>query len=79
MRLVAISLLALTTLTGCMTLHADVPAEVVRQHIAREDGIELAAVCSHDGRSFSEGAVLCMADQRMVCDPSARWVKEDGC
>jgi len=79
MRIVAISLLALATLSGCMSLHADVPAEVIRHHIAREDGIELASICSHEGRSFSEGAIACMAQQRMTCDPSGRWVQDGGC
>lgn len=49
MRIVAISLLALTTLSGCMTLHATVPEEAVRHHIAREHGVELGAICSHEG------------------------------
>lgn len=79
MRIVAISLLALTTLSGCLSLHADVPEEVIRHHVAREEGIELAAICSHEGRSFSEGAVACMADQRMSCDPDGRWVRDGGC
>lgn len=79
MRIVAISLFALVSLTGCLTFHADVPADAVRQHMAREDGIELGAICSHEGRSFSEGATLCMAERRMVCDPRARWVQDDAC
>lgn len=77
MRIVAIPVLALATLTGCLSLHADVPEDVVRRHIALEEGIELAAVCSLDGRSFSEGAVACMAGQRMTCDASGRWVPEE--
>jgi len=56
MRIVAISILALVTLSGCMTVHAYLPDEMVR-HIARKDGVELGAICSHEGRSFSEGAV----------------------
>ena len=79
MRIVAISFLTLATLSGCVSLHADVPEEVVRHHIAREDGIELAAICSHEGRSFSEGAVACMAGQRMSCDPDGRWVQGGSC
>ena len=79
MRIVAISLLALTALTGCVSLHAAVPEEVVRQHIAREEGLEMAAICSHEGQSYSEGAVACMAERRMACDPTGRWVEEGGC
>ncbi len=78
MRIVAISFLALTTLSGCMTVHADLPEEMVR-HIARRDGVELSAICSHEGRSFSEGAVACMAKQRMTCDPTGRWVQAGAC
>ncbi len=79
MRSAVISLLALAALPGCVNLHADVPEDVVRRHIAEEEGIELAAVCSQEGRTFSEGAVVCMADQRMTCDPSGRWVAKGGC
>ena len=79
MRLVAIPLLALTTLTGCMSLHAKIPEDVVRRHAAREHGVELASVCSHEGKSFSEGAVACMAGGRMTCDPSGRWVRNGDC
>ena len=79
MRIAAISLLALATLSGCMTLHADIPEDVVRRHIAREDSVDLGAICSHEGRSFSEGAVACMAKQRMTCDPTGRWVQGGAC
>ena len=79
MRIAAICLALLVTVTGCMTLHADVPAEVVRQHVAREEGITLASLCSHEGREFSEGASLCMTQRRMVCDPSGRWTKDGDC
>jgi hypothetical protein len=79
MNIVAISLLALATLSGCLSLHADLPEEVVRRHIAREDGVDLAMICSHEGRSFSEGAVACMAKQRMTCDPTGRWVQDGAC
>ena len=79
MRIVAISLLALATLSGCLSLHADLPEEVVRRHIAREDGVDLGAICSNEGRSFSEGAVACMAKQRMTCDPTGRWVQDGAC
>jgi hypothetical protein len=79
MRIAAISILTLASLTGCMSLHADLPEEVIRQHVAREEGLELAALCSLDGRSFSEGAVACMAGQRMTCDASGRWVGEEAC
>ncbi len=79
MRTVAISLLALATLSGCITLHADIPEDVVRRHIAREDGVDLGAICSHEGKSFSEGAIACMAERRMTCDPTGRWVKDGAC
>ena len=79
MRIAAIALLALVPLTGCMTLHAHVPEEVVRQHVAKEEGIDFAAICSHEGNSYSEGAVACMAGQRMTCDPSGRWVGDGDC
>ena len=78
MRIVAISLLALGTLSGCMSLHADLPEALVR-HIAREDGVELSSICSHEGRSFSEGAIVCMTERRMTCDPTGRWVGDDTC
>jgi hypothetical protein len=79
MRMFAISILSLATLTGCLALHADVPEEAVRQHIAREEGIELASICSYEGKNFSEGAIACMADRRMTCAPSGRWISEGGC
>jgi hypothetical protein len=78
MRIVAISLLGLATLSGCLSLHADLPDEMVR-HIARKDGVELGAICSHEGQSFSEGAIVCMAKRRMTCDPSERWVQDGTC
>ncbi len=78
MRTVAISLLALATLSGCVSLHAELPEELVR-HIAREDGVKLSAICSHEGRSFSEGAIVCMAKRRMSCNPTGRWVQDDTC
>jgi hypothetical protein len=78
MRVVALTLFALTTLTGCVALHANLPDDMVR-HVARRDGVELGAVCSLDGRSFSEGAVACMAKQRMTCDPNGRWAKDGAC
>ena len=79
MRILAISLLGLATLTGCMTLRADIPEDVIRRHMAHEDGVELGAICSYEGRSFSEGAVACMAKQRMTCDSTGRWVKDGPC
>ena len=78
MRIVAISLLALATLSGCISLHADLPEELVR-HMAREDGVELSAICSHEGRNFSEGAIVCMTDRRMTCDPTGRWMQDGDC
>ena len=79
MRLVAISLLAVVVLTGCVTLQAEVPEDVVRRHAALEHDIELAAICSHQGKSYSEGAVACMAGRRMTCDPSGRWLSQGDC
>jgi hypothetical protein len=81
MRIVASSLLALalTPLSGCMTLHADVPEEVIRRHVSQEEGIDLSAICSHEGKTYSEGAIACMAKQRMTCDPGGRWVKNGDC
>lgn len=79
MRMLAISLLALAPLTGCLSLHATLPEDAVRRHIAQEDGVELGAICSLEGRSFSEGAIACMAEQRMTCDASGRWVRDGGC
>ena len=67
----------LATLTGCVSVQADVPEEVVR-HMARQDGVDLGATCSQDGKRFSEGAISCMANQRMVCDPAGRWVQDRG-
>ena len=79
MRFTTTLALAAAALTGCMTLHADVPDEVVRHHIAREEGIEIAAVCPHAGQRYSEGALACMADQRMRCDTNGRWIQAGAC
>jgi hypothetical protein len=79
MRIVTISLLMVATLSGCVALHANIPEEVVRRHIAREDGVDLGAICSHEGKSFSEGAIACMAERSMTCDPTGRWVKDGAC
>lgn len=80
MRFIAIPLFALAAagLGGCMSLHANVPEDAVRRHMAKEEGLELAALCSLDGRTFSEGALVCMADRRMTCDPSGRWIPAEG-
>lgn len=79
MRTLVLSSLALALFTGCMSLHATLPEDAVRLHMAQEEGLDLGAICSLDGRSFSEGAVACMVGQRMTCDPSGRWVvAEDG-
>ena len=78
MRIVAISFLALFTLSGCLTVQAELPEDMVR-HIAREDGVELGAICSHEGRSFSEGANVCMTGRRMVCDENGRWEQDGDC
>ena len=81
MRIVSIGTLTLTGLAlgGCMSLHAHVPEDALRRHLAREDGVEIGALCSHEGRAFSEGARLCMAQRRMTCDPTARWVEDGAC
>ena len=79
MRIVAISLLALATQSGCMSLHANIPEEAIRRHMAHEDGVELGAICSQEGQSFSEGALVCMAKQRMTCDATGRWVQNGDC
>ena len=78
MRIFAISLLALVSLTGCMTFHAHIPEEMVR-HMARKDGVELGSICVHEGQSYSEGASICMAERRMTCDPNGRWVQDGAC
>ncbi len=79
MRILAISLLALATLSGCLSLHADIPEEAVRLHLAREEGIELAAICSYEAKSFSEGAIACMSGRRMTCAPTGRWIQDGAC
>ncbi len=79
MRLIAILLLALATQTGCMTLHAQIPEDVVRQHVEQEEGIVLPAVCAHEGMRFSEGALVCMEQRRMTCDAGGRWMAGDAC
>ena len=58
---------------GCFSLHAHVPGDVVRQHVARENGVELGAICSHEGDSYSEGAVVAMGEREMACDAQGRW------
>lgn len=78
MRIAWISLLALAPLGGCLSLRADVPEAMVR-HLAREDGVDIGAICSREGRSFSEGAVVCMAERRMTCDAAGRWVAGGDC
>ena len=71
-------LLALCFAPGCLTLHAELPPEMVR-HMAAKDGVELGAICSQEGRSFSEGAVVCMSTQRMACDAAGRWAELGEC
>ena len=73
MRFVLIPLLAVVATSGCMTLHAKDPEDAVRQ-MAREDGVDVAALCSHDGRGFSEGAIVSMEGRRMTCNETGRWV-----
>lgn len=79
MRLATISLLALAALSGCVALHAEVPEQMVRRHIAHEQGIELGAICAHDGQNYSEGAIVCMAERRMTCDANERWLQDGEC
>ena len=79
MRSIALSLLAPALLCGCMTLHADIPEEAVRHHLAREEGVVLAASCSHEGKRFSEGASACMTGRRMICDETGRWAQDGDC
>jgi len=76
--LVIIAVATIATLSGCMSLHADLPERMVR-HIAREDGVELPAICSHEGQIYSEGAAVCMTGRRMICDATERWVQDDSC
>ena len=78
MRVLTLSLLALVTLTGCFSIHAHLPEDMVR-HMAREDGVDLAAICSHDGRTFSEGAIVCMDSRRAICDSAGRWDHDGSC
>lgn len=76
---VALSLLTLLVLlTGCFTLQAKVPEGMAR-HYAREDGYDLGAICSYEGRSYSEGASVCMEQRRMVCQVGERWVEDGSC
>ena len=79
MRTVAVSLLALVTLSGCVAFHAHLPEDAVRRHMAREDGVEMGAICSHGGQTYSEGAIACMDAQRVVCYASGRWAAEGPC
>ena len=84
MRTISLSLLsliglALVATTGCMTVHADVPEDVIRHKMARDEGIELSARCSHEGRSYSEGAMVCMTQQLMSCSPSSVWTRDGDC
>ena len=79
MKTVAIPLLALAALTGCFTLHAQVPEEAVRLHLAHEEGLDLAALCSHEGKTFSEGALTCMGGKRMTCVAPGRWEAGGDC
>ena len=79
MRVIAISLLSVTILSGCVSLHADVPEEAIRHHLAHEEGIELASTCSYEGKRFSEGAIACMAERSMTCAPTGRWLQNGGC
>ncbi len=81
MRFVALPVLALAvaSLTGCVSLHAAVPEDVVRQHAVHEDGLDLPSICQMGGQSYSEGASVCMTERRMTCDPNGRWVQDGTC
>jgi len=79
MRIVVISLIAMTTLSGCLSLRANLSDEAVRRHMARKHGIELGAICSQEGQSYSEGAIVCMAKRSMTCDPAGRWAQDGDC
>ena len=65
--------------TGCFSLQANVPEEAVRYHLAKEEGVQLPAICSYEGKRFSEGAFACMDSRRMVCNPDGRWVQDGTC
>jgi hypothetical protein len=77
-RFASASILALFT-TGCFSLHATVPEEAVRYHLAKEEGIKLPAICAYEGNRFSEGAFTCMASRRMTCNADGRWVQDGTC
>ncbi|MFK7895714.1 MAG: hypothetical protein AB8G23_07750 [Myxococcota bacterium] len=79
MRLISITLMALATQTGCMTLKADIPEDAMRHHLEHKEGIVLPALCSHEGNRFSEGALVCMEGRQMSCDPSSRWLAGEDC
>ncbi len=81
MRIVSISLLVgvLASVVGCFSLHATVPEDAVRRHVAREEGVEIGAICSFEGRSFSEGATVCMSGRRTTCDATGRWAPDGDC
>ncbi len=78
MRIIAITLLALAGTAGCVSLQARIPEDVVRRHAALEEGIELGTICSLDGKSYSEGAVACMAGRPLTCDRTGRWIPTEG-
>lgn len=73
-----LALVAPLAATGCMTLHAQLPEDAVRHHMAREEGLDLPALCTLDGRNFSEGALVCTAGHRMTCEAPGRWVEAEG-
>ena len=72
------AVVAVSLLCGCMSVHAQIPEDMVR-HYARKEGADVGAICSHGGQSYSEGAIVCMGDRLMVCDPVGRWASESGC
>ena len=77
-RIAAIPVAALLS-AGCFSLHAHVPEEAVRHHLAQEEGVVLPAVCAYEGKRFSEGAFTCMTTRRMTCSPEGRWVQDGSC
>ena len=78
MRFILFFVLALIPLTACFSLQAQIPEEMVRQ-MARKDGVDLGAICSFNGKSYSEGAIACMETERMVCSEGDRWVRDGTC
>ena len=43
------------------------------------DEVQMGAVCVHDGKPYSAGAVRCMEGQRMRCKASEGWTQAGDC